>query len=75
MVDWDRRFEAKVDRSGECHLWTGARTAAGVGQMRIDGKLRTASQLAWELEHGELPAGSRIRYCEHNKLCVRVEHL
>ena len=75
MADWDRRFEAKVDRSGECHLWTGARTAAGVGQMRINGKLRTAAQLASELEHGELPPGSRIRYCGHNKLCVRVDHL
>lgn len=69
------RFEAKVDRSGDCHLWTGAKTAGGVGQIRVQGKLRTAAQVGWELEHGSLSAGDRIRSCAINKLCVRVEHL
>ncbi len=75
MAAWEDRFEAKVDRSGACHLWTGAKTAAGVGQVRIDGKLRTAAQLAWELERGPIPAGGRIRSCMHHRLCVRVDHL
>lgn len=75
MAAWEDRFEAKVDRSGTCHLWTGAKTAAGVGQVRIDGKLRTAAQLAWELERGPIPAGGRIRSCRHHRLCVRVVHL
>lgn len=75
MAAWASRFEAKVDRSGDCHVWTGAKTSSGVGQLRIDGKLRTAAQVAWELEYGRLPPGSRIRYCDKNKLCVLVAHL
>ena len=69
------RFEAKVDRSGTCHLWTGAKTASGVGQARVDGKLRTAAQLGWQLEHGPVPGGGRVRSCKQNKLCVRTDHL
>ena len=40
-VDGDR-FESKVDRTGPHHLWTGARSARGIGQIRIDGRLLTA---------------------------------
>ncbi len=68
-------FEAKVDRSGKHHLWIGSRTMAGGGQIRVDGRLRTASQVAWELEHGDIPPGGRIRSCPDEKLCVRVDHL
>lgn len=75
MADWERRFRDKIDQSGECHLWTGARTPSGVGQVRIDGALRTAAQVAWELERGALPEGSRVRSCPEHKLCVRPEHL
>ncbi|MEZ5244588.1 MAG: tyrosine-type recombinase/integrase [Acidimicrobiales bacterium] len=68
-------FEAKVDRTGEHHLWLGSRTKGGGGQIRVDGKLHTTARVAWFLEHGEPPAGSRIRSCPFDPLCVRVEHL
>ena len=70
-----RKFEAKVDRSGEHHLWRGATSAAGVGQIRVDGKLQTAPRVAWELAHGPLPAGARVERCPDSAACVRVEHL
>lgn len=69
------RFESKIDRSGDHHIWTGSSTKEGVGQIRIDGTLRTAAQVSWELEHGDLPAGARIRSCSDEKLCIRVDHL
>lgn len=76
MADLRARFEAKVDRSsGECHVWTGAKTKSGVCQMRVDGKIRTAAQIAWELEHGSVPIGGRVLSCTKDKLCVRVDHL
>ena len=64
-----------MGRSGEHHLWLGSRTAAGNGQLRVDGKLRTAAQVAWELEHGEIPPGHRVRGCPGEPSCVAVEHL
>jgi integrase len=68
-------FEAKVDRSGEHHLWLGSRTKGGGGQIRVDGKLHTAARISWYLEHGEPPPGSRIHSCPDDPICVRVDHL
>ena len=68
-------FETKIDRSGEHHLWLGSKTKRGAGQIRVDGKLRTATQVAWELEHGEIPPDNRVQSCPESPLCVRATHL
>jgi integrase len=69
------RFETKVDRQGEHHFWLGTRDAEGAGQVRVNGKLRTARSVGWELEHGALPEGARVRGCPDEPACVRVSHL
>jgi integrase len=69
------RFERKVERSGEHHVWLGARDSEGAGQVRVNGTLRTARSVAWELEHGRLPDGARVRGCRDEPACVRVSHL
>lgn len=75
MASLADRFNAKVDRTGEHHLWTGAKTAPGFGEMRVDGRLRTAAQVAWELAHGPIANGVKIVVCPADPACVRVEHL
>ena len=69
------RFERKVDRQGEHHFWLGTRDAEGAGQVRVEGKLRTARSVAWELVHGSLPEGARVRGCPDESACVRTSHL
>ena len=69
------RFEAKIDRNGEHHLWLGAVAANGVGQVRVDGKLVTAPRAAYELEHGPVGTGLRVLTCPDEPGCVRVDHL
>jgi integrase len=69
------RFEAKVDRSGDHHLWTGALDTGGAGQIRVDGRLTTARRVAWELARGDLPPGARVIGCPDEPACVRIEHL
>lgn len=69
------RFEAKVDRSGPHHCWTGASKPDGTGLLKVTGRMVTARRLAWELERGPLPAGTTVRACPANASCVRVEHL
>jgi hypothetical protein len=59
MTSASEGLKSKVQRSGTHHLWIGAEDAAGVGQMRVDGKLTTARRVAWELKHGPLPTGAR----------------
>ncbi len=70
------RFEARVDRSGDCHLWTGGLQTRGygwLGSLRIGSGL--AHRFAWELERGPIPDGLTIDHRCRNKRCVRVEHL
>jgi integrase len=75
VPDLATRFEVKVDRSGEHHVWTGSRLADGSGQLRVNGKLTTARRVAWELTHGSLPPGARVLGCPADPGCVRVDHL
>jgi hypothetical protein len=70
-----RRFEAKVDRSGEHHRWNGAAAADGTGMVKVGGKPMAARRLAWELANGPLPHGARVECCPHDPACVRAEHL
>jgi hypothetical protein len=75
MLPLEARFDAKVDRSGRHHLWTGAHDADGIGQIRVNGRLTTARRVAWELAHGPLPPRTRLSGCPDEPGCVRVEHL
>lgn len=76
MEDPARRFERRVDRTGEHHLWTGARDAArGTGRLKVQGKHLTAHRHAWELAHGPLPPSAKVLACPGEPACVRVDHL
>lgn len=69
------RFDAYVDRTGEHHLWTGAvRADTGVGRLKVGGKVRSAPQVAWELDYGDVN-GRRVLPCLAVAACVRVDHL
>lgn len=75
MSTLEARFEAKVDRSGEHHLWTGSKRKDGAGQLKVGGRTVTAHRVAWELVHGPLPPSGQVAACPGEKACVRVEHL
>jgi integrase len=75
MASLKDRFEAKVDRSGEHHVWLGAKRSDGSGKVTVDGKSVTAQRVAWKLARGPLPPGVGVIACADEKSCVRVEHL
>jgi integrase len=75
MPSLAERFEAKIDRTGEHHIWMGARLKDGSGQLKVGGRVTTARRVAWELSHGPLPAGIEVRACPDEPACVQVEHL
>ena len=74
-MDLADRFEQKVDRFGEHHLWVGSKKADGTGKMKVDGKTVTARRVAWELAKGPLPVDVEVKSCPHVKACVRLDHL
>jgi hypothetical protein len=69
------RFDDKVDRSADCHLWTGATDLNGYGKLNVGGETRGAHRLAYQWEHGDIPDGRMIDHTCNNKSCVNPDHL
>lgn len=71
----EERYWEKVDKTGECWLWTAYCTTDGYGQFRHDGKMIYSHRLAFEWGHGEIPEGMQVDHRCHQRNCVRPAHL
>jgi HNH endonuclease len=69
------RFWARVDKSGECWFWTGARTRYGHGQIGHGDVVVYAHRFVYELLVGPIPSGHGLHHTCRNPACVRPEHL
>lgn len=71
----EARFWAKVDRSGECWVWTGYRDAGGYGRFRFKGAPKRAHRVLWLLTNGAIPDGLHVLHSCDNPPCVNPAHL
>lgn len=73
------RFWSKVDRSGECWLWTAGKTADGYGGWRYghDGQYISlrSHRFAFLVTHGALTEGTVLHHLCHTPACCRPDHL
>ncbi len=67
--DEDRWFWPRVDKSGECWLWTGAIGSDGYGMVKMQGKQCHAHRIALGS-----PPGWVLHHCDV-QLCCRPSHL
>src|SRR6266852_3686450 len=74
----EERFWEKVDRSGDCWIWTAGHGNHRYGMIRSGEKgspYLLAHRVAWELSHGPIQAGLYVLHHCDTKSCVRPEHL
>lgn len=70
------RFWAKVDKSGDCWLWTGKRDRDGyAAQFMVSGRRWAPHRLAYTWAYGGIAPGLDIDHKCHVRHCVRPEHL
>lgn len=68
------RFWAKVDKSGDCWLWTGTLNNHGYGQFDT-GANRLAHRYSYALVNGRIPRSVHLDHKCHNTACVNPAHL
>ena len=68
------QFWSKVDKSGDCWLWTGAKTKQRYGVLRVGGKLVLAHRFSYELVK-PIPDGMILDHTCFNPSCVNPDHL
>lgn len=71
-----RRFWEKVDRSGDCWVWTASLVqGSGYGQFRVGDKVRKAHVVAYEMMVGPVPDALTLDHVCRNRACVNPSHL
>lgn len=65
-----------VDPVTGCHLWQGAKTPDGYGQLRVKGKTLTAHIHFYTQKYGPVPSGKELDHfhCD-NRGCCNADHV
>ena len=73
----EERFWEKVDRSGDCWVWTAAKKPEPrpYGFFAVDGRNKLAHRHAYEMAYGPIPDGLCVLHRCDNPPCVRPAHL
>lgn len=70
------RFEEKyVKAESGCYLWIAAKNNAGYGHFGMDGEIRDAHRVSYELYIGQIPAGKFVLHRCDKPSCVNPKHL
>lgn len=70
------KFWSRVDKSGECWVWTRYVNIFGYGQVSGFGKgLGTAHRVSYFLKHGPIPTGAHICHSCNVARCCNDAHL
>ena len=76
-ADFVTRFEAKINKTDGCWLWTASCAGAGYGQMKLpkQRKQEYSHRLAYMIYKGQIEKGRHVCHTCDNPRCCNPEHL
>ena len=69
------RFNIKVNKTNDCHVWNAARQKQGYGMFSIFGKSMPAHRFSYLLHKGNIAENMVVHQTCENNGCVNPEHL
>ena len=69
------RFNAKVNKTNDCHVWNAARQKQGYGMFSIFGKSMPAHRFSYLLHKGNIAENMVVHQTCENNGCVNPDHL
>ena len=69
------RFNIKVNKTDDCHIWNAARQKQGYGMFSIFGKSIPAHRFAYLLHNGDIAENMVVHQTCENNGCVNPNHL
>ena len=73
MIDLDA-FVAPEPNSG-CWLWMGTVSRSGYGSVSVNGEMKLAHRVAYEMQNGPIPASLELDHKCRVRCCVNPAHL
>jgi len=71
----EQRMQDRIDKCGECWLWTGNVNDKGYGYVVNNGKRERVHRVAYVLVYGPIPKGLLVEHSCRVRNCVRPTHL
>lgn len=72
---WERRFWERVDKTGDCWIWTGSRNGKGYGVSVRDKAKGMAHRRSFEMLKAPIPTGMVLDHLCRTPPCVNPDHL
>lgn len=69
------KYQDKVNKTPDCHIWIGSINPYGYGIIFINGKHKQAHRIAFEARYGIIPKGMVINHLCRVRNCVNPDHL